>query len=340
MATSATPTPPTPPTPPAPWRVVLRDIFKAPGERQRLANVLGLSVMTLNRWANGNTVPQRPHLIRLVQVIPQQYREELLAALGEMYPDVEVLITDDAPEFIPTEFCADVLKQRTLLPERMRFGRLSEMILDQMLRQFDPNQFGMSVTFVQCMPPSARQNGEICSLREITGKGTVPWTTDLGQLTLFLGAESLAGYVVERRSGTSIDDLRKETLRPAYQVGHEISAAASPIMLGGWIAGCLSVSSTQVGHFSQQRLQLLNAFSDLSTVIFDRKDFYDPDCIRLRLMPRPDVQQPIIAEFRQRVFDARDHRNLSSQEIEQRVWGEIEEEFLNRPPQDYIKKNE
>jgi oligoendopeptidase F len=56
-------------------------------------------------------------------------------------------------------------------------------------------------------------------------------------------------------------------------------------------------------------------------------------------MPRPDVQQPIIAEFRQRVFDAREHRNLSSQEIEQLVWGEIEEEFLNRPPQDYEKKN-
>lgn len=324
---------------PASWRSILQAIFKVPGERQRLANVLGLSVMTLNRWANGNTTPQRPHLIRLMQVVPQQYHEELLVALGEIYPDVEVLLTDDSPEIIPAEFCADILKQRTLLPEMMRFGRLSEMILEQVLKQLDPNQFGMSVTFVQCMPPSPRQHGEICSLREKIGRGTYPWTTDLGQVMLFLGAESLAGYVVERRIGTSIDDLRKETLRPAYQVGQEISAAASPIMLGGRIAGCLSVSSTQAGYFSQQRLQLLNAFSDLSTIIFDRKDFYDPALIRLRLMPRPDVQQPIIAEFRQRVFDAREHRNLSSQEIEQLVWGEIEEQFLNRPPQDYERKN-
>ena len=54
------------------WQSSLHHMLKVPGERQRMATALGLSPMTLTRWATGESNPQRSHLIRLVQVVQLQ----------------------------------------------------------------------------------------------------------------------------------------------------------------------------------------------------------------------------------------------------------------------------
>src|SRR5205085_3822628 len=118
---------------------------------------------------------------------------------------------------IPSEFFAQLLDIRTTTTETLRFWRISDLILKQVLAQLDPNQLGMSATLVQCMPPSPTHGNKIRSLRERVGKGTYPWAADLEHMALFLGLESLAGYVTEVRHIASVDDLSKSRLLPSYQ---------------------------------------------------------------------------------------------------------------------------
>src|SRR5712691_3142567 len=243
------------------WQNILLQIIKLPGEQQRMATAIGLSPMTLARWAKGESHPQRAHLTRLVQVVPPQYRDVLFEALENSYPDIQSWLKDETADQVPTEFFAQLLEIRTTTTESLRFWRISDLVLQRILLQLDPNQLGMAVTIVQCMPPSPAHGNRIRSLRERAGRGTFPWTADLEHLALFLGIESLAGYAAETRHIVNVDDLSKDKLLPAYQTDFEASAAAHPILLGGHLAGCLAASSTQVGYFTQQRQTLLTTFS-------------------------------------------------------------------------------
>ena len=316
------------------WTRVLQNIIKLPSERKRLANALAMSEMTLIRWANGESNPQRPHLIRLVQILQAGHREEILSALEEQYPDINSWLRDDSAEHVPAWFFAQVLNVRTTTTESLLFWRISDLVLKQALIQLDPNNLGMAIKLIQCMPPS--KDGKIRSIRECAGRGTPPWTADLEHDVLFLGLESLSGYAVESRHPVYSGDLRKSQTVPAFRGDFEISAVAHPIRLEGRIAGCLLASSTQEDYFSQQRLTLLAAFSDLIALAFDKRDFYAANLVELRFMPRPEVQRPIIATFRDRVTKRfqesmyQQHR-LSNQEMEMLVWQEIEQELMNLP---------
>jgi len=165
------------------------------------------------------------------------------------------------------------------------------------------------------------------------GRGTPPWLADLEHLALFLGVESLAGYVVQKQRPTSIEDLRGESLLPAYQTEFEISAAAYPIILEGRIAGCLLASSTQIAYFTQQRVALLGAYSDIISTILAKQDFYPPEMIELKPMASLEKQRQYLSTFRQRVINTmlaaseRGHP-ISHSEAEEIVWREIEEILL------------
>ncbi len=136
------------------WSVVLQGIIKSPSERQRLSAALGVTSMTLSRWASGESKPQRTHLIHLIQVVNPNQRQELLDALEEQYPDIQNWVNEVTSEQIPSEFFARVLNIRTTTTESLRFWRISDEVLKQALLQLDPNRLGMSVTLIQCMPPS------------------------------------------------------------------------------------------------------------------------------------------------------------------------------------------
>ncbi|HLH61814.1 MAG TPA: GAF domain-containing protein [Ktedonobacteraceae bacterium] len=318
------------------WRTVLQRVIAASGERQRLAAAMSVSPMTLLRWAGNEATPARPQLIHLLQCVQPQYRTELLEALEQDYDDASSWLHDQIPEYIPSQFFSQVLNTRATVNASLRFWQISEMVLKQALAQLDVHGQGMSITLAQCMPPSS--GGKIRSLRERLGKGTRPWPEDLQHLAVFLGIESLAGYVVQSRRPASIEDLSKEHLLPAYQTEFEVSAAAYPIWQEGYIAGCLLASSTQVGHFTEQRLSLLGAFSDIISLAFNKEDFYDPDLIALRAMPLAPEQRSHLSSFRQKVSQtiiraSQNHQHIDNFEAERIVWQELEAEFLSLPDQ-------
>lgn len=326
-------------TPPSSWSNILQGIIKSTAERQRLSTALGVTSMTLSRWASGELKPQRPHLIHLLQVVHPSYRQDMLEALELEYPDIQSWLTKDTSEHIPSEFFAQVLNIRTTTTESLRFWRVSELVLKQALLQLDPNCLGTAVKLVQCMPPSS-EDGKVRSLRERAGKGTPPWMADLEHDVLFLGLEFLSGYAVEVRHIVSDDDLRQGKTFPAVQDEYEVSAAAHPIRFEGRIAGCLLASSTQPGYFTQQRLNLLTIFSDLISLAFDKEDFYPPGAIELRVLPKPAVQRSILVDFRKRVTQkfqqamTEDHQ-FSNAEIELLAWQDLERELLSLQSDDY-----
>ena len=322
-------------TSPPPWQAVLQNIIHSPSERLRLSLALGVTSMTLSRWANGDSKPQRTHLLRLIQTVYPPQRQSLLEALEQSYPELQIWLSEENTTSLSPAFFAHVLNLRTMTSDPMRFWRISEAVLKEALVQLDPNGLGMAVKLVQCMPP--RADGKVRSLRERAGKGTTPWNTDLEHDVLFLGMESLCGYAVEERHAVSDPDLRKSKTFPSYQDDHEMSAAAHPIRYQNRIAGCLLASSTQIGYFSQQRIEHLSIFSDLIALAFDKKDFYPPHSIELRPMPRPKTQRPRLAHFRQRVtarMVSQQHSHVKP-EIELTIWQEIEDELLalNEAPQ-------
>src|SRR5579859_2237083 len=318
---------------PPSWTNVLQGIIKSSAERQRLSIALGVTTMTLTRWASGESKPQRPHLMHLIQVIHPNQRQELLDALEQHYPDIQSWLEEDSTEHISSEFFAHILNMRTTTTESLRFWRISEAVLKQALALLDPNRLGMAVKLVQCMPPVG---GIVRSLRERAGKGSPPWTADLEHDVLFLGVESMSGYAVEMRRIVNDDNLKlKSKPYPTLQDQYEVSAAAHPIRFEGRIAGCLLASSTQEKYFSQQRLALLASFSDLIALAFDKNEFYTPEMIRLHILPEPEEQRPVLGRFREIVtakFQAAQSRreNLSNAEIEMQAWQDIEEELLTR----------
>lgn len=317
------------------WSSVLQVIIKSPAERSRLSTALGVSTVTLTRWANGESRPQRSHLIHLVQNVHPNSRQDLVDALEKQYPDIQAWVANEISEQIPPEFFAQVLHLRTTTTDSVRFWRISETVLKQALAQLDPNRMGMAIKLVQCMPPSPI-DGKIRSLRERAGKGTTPWTADLEHDVLFLGMESLSGHTVEMRHVHNEDDLTKSSSHLYVRDDYEMSAAAHPICLEGRIAGCLLASSTQTSYFSQQRLALLATFSNLISLALDKSDFYNVGQMSLRLMPPPKLQRPRLAAFRQRVtrkFQESMQKNLqlSNTQIELQTWQELEGELLQIP---------
>jgi GAF domain-containing protein len=316
------------------WRGLLRDIVSNHVERERIANEIGIRSITLTRWANGESNPRPNNVRQLLHALPKQQRDLLTELLEEEHVDLTDPSISDQPDEVEYAFIRQVFETRATTPANLLFWSLSRRVMQQALRRLDPERVGMSITLVQCMPPSS--DGKIHSLRESMGLGTPPWPGDLEQQAMFLGAESLAGHVVTNSRPETINDLRVDnSLLPAYQTEYEVSVTAHPILYTNHVAGCLLVSSTQPNYFlSQARLSLILDFTQLIGLAFTPEQFYPSDSIELRLMSSLKVQRDLFTTFQQRIitlmkesFNA--SRTLTRFEAEQAVWKQFEEELIH-----------
>ncbi len=317
------------------WRDLLKEIIKDPREKQRLLEVLGVKAITLARWINKESDPRPQNLRNLLNALPQ-YREQLFELIREEtgFEDFSNGILDDSSKEIPSPFYVRLFAARASTTESMRFWSLSNMILQQAIGQLDPDRVGMGIIVVRCMTPSQVDN-KVHSLRESVGVGTHPWSSNLEQKGMFLGAESLCGYVVTISRPSAIENLDDEQgLIPTHKVGFEKSASAYPILYAGRIAGCLLVSSSQYNHFlSPARNMVIEQYANLLALAFEPHEFYEPSQIELRVMPDQEEQKTHFANFRQRVANtmieaARNRHPVSSVIAEEIVWHELEEELL------------
>jgi hypothetical protein len=190
------------------WRELLGTIISDPQEERRLIDLMGIRPITLLRWVQNKTEP-RPYFLRqLLDALPQ-YRDSLLPLMEKEFPGVSELVEDEVPKEIAASFYTHVLETYVATPPSLRFWSICPLILQHILDHLDPEQRGMELLVVRCMPP-AGQDQKIHSLREYVALGTPPWQTDLEERNLFLGAESLAAAVLcylaparGRRAGAS-----------------------------------------------------------------------------------------------------------------------------------------
>jgi hypothetical protein len=314
------------------WQALLQKIIQPPRERQRIAAALGINAITLTRWAKQNSRPQPASLARLVKVVQPHYRTELLKALKVAYPEMEEKLVEETSEIVPATFFRQILRDRATIIETLRPWQITATVINQAISLLDPHNLGMAITPVLCMPPV---EGRIRSLREQGGRGTYPWTPDLEHKSIFLGMNSLAGYVVQNGRPASVRDVKKEQYIPvfAYPEGWEASAAACPIWLEGKIAGCLLAASIQVEHFTQTRMDLLIDLTNIFSLALNASDFYDHCQVQLRYIPRPKYQHELLQGFRLRsnrlmAESAQSGNPLSNTEAEKLAWQDIEEELL------------
>ncbi len=320
------------------WCDILRKVIEDPFARQQLADRLGVSSITLTRWVKQETKPRLQNLHNLVIALPE-YRDQLLPLLEEAFPDFSVAVLQQAttPDYsvIPSSFYKRVMHTVVHTPRSLLFSLLCDLILEQALKQLDPNRLGMAIVLVCCMPPASGQ--KVRSLREVLGRGTPPWREHLEQQARLLGIESLAGHVVT--SGhLEVNHFWhiSSGIAPGYRRLWEESAAAAPLLRAGEVAGSLLVSSTQSDYFSALRCALIEQYAELLTLAFAPHQFYEPERIELLPLPAYDVQLPMLSRFRQRVTailteSARDGAPIHLLEAEQMVWQEIEADLFSAP---------
>ncbi len=321
---------------PRSWRELLGSAIKDINERQRIANELGVSPITLMRWVNGEASPRSRNLSQLPSALPHQ-RDELTRSIAVEFPafsaDLAPAVIDESLTKIPSEFYARVLTTYSSTHRYQRFWSVSNLILPQALGQLDPAHLGMVITIVQCMPPSRQQ--KVRSLREVAGRGTPPWESTLKR-PLFLGIESLAGYAVTQGHRLTIHDrFDHQGFLPAHWVEPEKSATACPVIHDGSFVGCLLVSSTQPSYFLPFRELLIEQYAQLLVLAFAPEDFYAPQDIELMPMPSYQVQEPRFSNFRQRVSNilleaSQKQQPIDYLEAEQIVYKQLEEELLLR----------
>ena len=320
---------------PETWRDLLRNIISDPREKQRLSESLGVREITLTRWVSQESDPRPQNLRNLLNALPQ-HRERFLDLIREEegFEEFSNSIVENSLQEIPSPFYTRIFAARASTIENMRFWSICNLILQQALGQLDPDRLGMSINVVRCMTPSANDK-KVHSLRESVGTGTPPWTGNLEQKAMFLGAESLCGYVVtlcRPAANQNIDD--PQNLTPAHRTENEKSAAVHPILFAGRIAGCLLVSSTQYNYFlPQARLTLIEHYANLLALAFEPNDFYEPGQIELRMMPNQQIQKKYFADFRVRVANtmieaSKNKRPVNNIQAEEIVWQQLEEELF------------
>src|SRR5207249_8249585 len=103
---------------------------------------------------------------------------------------------------------------------------------------------------------------------------TPPFPTDLELKTLFLGAQSFAGYIVSTGRLLVIETREeRQNLFPAVWLPGELSAAGCPIRRGNRVAGCLLFSCTQPHYFAPSRLVLIQNYADAIALAFEPDEF-------------------------------------------------------------------
>lgn len=315
------------------WHALLKSVINTTQEKQRIADILGVSLTTLTRWLNGDVRPRLQSLRPLLDALPE-HRSTLLSLFKMEYGDVfdEMGIVDEALEEIPSSFYERVLHAYGELPSPMRSWSMCDLILQQALRQLDPKRVGMEITVVRCMYHTEKR--KVRSLYETMGRGTAPWSNTPQRPPMLLGAESLVGYIVTSGHAVVIQNAEEgRSLYPARWMEGEVSAAGHPITRGAGIAGCLHVSCAQPDYFTPARQALIRSYAELMALAFEPHEFYPQEDIQIHVMPSYDKQKQAFAMFRQRVSQiliqaTRERIQMHIVQAEQLAWQQIEDELL------------
>jgi len=318
------------------WRELLGILTERSVERQRAADELGVTPYTITRWVNRTSEPRLHSLKRLPEVFPR-YKQHLADLIEAELNPYKLLQTRSSPDQslidtldVPVEYFIRALSAYARVRGPLRTWSLCSLAIQQILVQLDPDQLGMEVIVVQCIPPISGQS--VRSLCERIAVGTGPWSTKVEQRLRFLGAESLAGWTVGRGEPRILQNLSQNEFLFIGSAPHERSAIAWPIQREGKLAGCLLVVSTQQGYFTPAHLSSIELYTNSLALAFRDEEFYPLSEIDLHVMPVLSTQDDYISlvRFREAVGHLRSQHEaaVSQSDAERLVLQEMEASLL------------
>jgi hypothetical protein len=318
------------------WQELLGQIIEDSQEKQRIAQEVRVSPITLVRWVNKESKPRDENMRLLLKALPRDFYKQFTQLIAEDFPtfSLDHAMSANLLQEPPSEFYARVLSAYAKTPESLYTQAMYDLILQQAIEHLDPARQGMSVSIVRCVRPL--RGIKVCSLRQVSGIGTPPWNRDLEQETIFLGAEALAGTAVINCRLASVQS-REEQSAFAHWTEYEHSAAAYPLMRKTKVGGCLLVSSAQSHYFTRAYLALVEYYANLTALALEPDEFFDLKDIELGVMPHYTMQEPYFRDFSRRVTQkfteaGIERKLITLREAQTKVWQEIEEELLQLPP--------
>lgn len=315
------------------WREMLGFLAKNPQEKQRLAREADVSIITLRRWVIGESNPREDNLRQLVLAIAPEWVTQFRRLLEIEYPSIarEDLERGKVVSEILSELYMQVMRTYAKTPAILARDSLYKLIFERALEQFDPDRVGLSLALVCCVPPLPGQ--KVRALRQVRGMGTPPFERELERKTMFLGSESVAGHAVMNYRLAIVESRDSTSFTSANWTDYEESAIASPILRQARVAGALLVSSARPNYFTPAHQSLLELYAPLASLMFDPQEFYDPMDIMLGVMPELERQEPLFANFEQRVTfkmttGALEQNVITIQQAHLLVWQDVVEELL------------
>lgn len=316
------------------WRELLGSLTRNRQQREQIAQELGVNPYTIVRWVNGETTPRTSYLKRLPSLFPgyEQQFEELLQA--DLFPP-PLPDTVLAKRFaIPTEYLLEVLRAYATLTGPSRPWMLRYMILSQALEVLDPDESGISIVFLHCIPPI--EGGGVRSLCKRMETGTPPWDTGINVHLVLVGAESLAGWSVSQGAPGIVQDIEQgRGVFPLWPAPNKraMSIVAYPIRRASKVAGSLVICSVVRHYFTSERLRLIEAYANTLALSFDDHEFYETSQIKLWKVPllSPDQWLAYGQRFNEEAQELRKSNTLalSPTEIEAIALQRIETAILD-----------
>jgi len=315
------------------WRTMLADLLKRPGERQRIAQALGINPLTLTRWVQSQADPRPHYLHQLLTILPEQ-QTVLRSLLAQEFPEVTLgtSATDEVPQEIASRFYVEVFQMLASSPRTPSLWSVRKRILQQALEQLDPGRRSITITLLRCVPPSTGH--KVRSVQTMMGVGLPPWGGDVDQQSVFFGAESIAGRVVSTGRPVTIKNLQETILMAPPNIPGLGSLSVYPLQRAGRIAGTFSVVSSEPGYLLPPRNALIQQYSNLVALTFAPEDCYALEDIHLCMMLPPPLQVPYLTRFRERLLEvqreaAHTQQSMTNAQAEQIVWQRIEEELVH-----------
>jgi hypothetical protein len=318
---------------PATWQEYLGQMIVSTQERARLATVLHVRPITLQRWVQGVSRPRDENIRLLLKNIPKDDYPLFLHLLLADFPD---LLKEDIPperfvHAVPTEFYARALSNLAQTPPSIYRQSMQDLILQQAIQHLDPDQHGCLITLACCVPP--RPGKKVRSLHEMGRIATSPWNRQVEEKPGFFGMESLAGYAIAHAHRCTVNSRDESTFYPVQWIEHERSTAAFPVLRHGRFAGSLLFSSTREFFFSPARLAVIEEYAHLAACIFEAEETFDLQEIELKIMPSYAQQHPYFAGYHFRVTRKMVEANeqgkpITLQQARQLVWQDLEEILL------------
>ena len=246
------------------WREALKELCDSPQKKQEIAEKVGSSVRTIDRWISGETVPQRQESIRNLAALS----DELDDLLHEQWPEAFETRTARVPlpiERVPEEFMRRVLHSYAHTARKAQRWTIYRLVCSQMLAHLDPERAGLMIVYVR---------HQMETLRLFERAGSSIWATR--QVIEESCSEPWIVQAVSDSHPLFVQSLSDASLPPpsCFANADRIqSVGFFPLYRSGCAGGGIIVVSATADFFTPRRQFLLEEYCHLLALAFRDTDF-------------------------------------------------------------------